>query len=88
MGTGRLAIGTIVERSSRSTLLVHLPRLAGWGETPLLKTGPSLGSYSAAMSAALAISMTQLPEQPRKTLTWDRGKELSAQAQFALETGT
>ena len=35
IGTGRSAIGTLVERSSRSTLLVHLPRLEGWGEKPL-----------------------------------------------------
>ena len=32
--------------------------------------------------------MTRLPEQLRKTLTWDRGKELSGHAQFASETGT
>jgi hypothetical protein len=32
--------------------------------------------------------MTKLPEQLRKTLTWDRGKELSGHAQFAFETGT
>ena len=31
IGTGRSAIGTLVERSSRSTILVHLPRLEGWG---------------------------------------------------------
>lgn len=31
IGTGRSAIGTIVERKSRSTLLVHLPRLEGYG---------------------------------------------------------
>lgn len=31
IGTSRLAIGTLVERSSRSTLLVHLPRLEGTG---------------------------------------------------------
>ena len=40
------------------------------------------------MNAALAASMTALPEQLRKTLTWDRGKELSRHAQFTLETGT
>lgn len=40
------------------------------------------------MNAALTASMTRLPEQLRKTLTWDRGKELSGHAQFALETGT
>lgn len=89
IGTGRSAIGTIVERKSRSTLLVHLPRLEGYGCTPPVKNGPALGGYGAvAMNAALSASMTKLPEQLRKTLTWDRGKELSAHAQFALETGT
>ena len=89
IGTGRSAIGTVVERASRCTLLVHLPRLDGWGEMPPVKNGPALGGYGAiAMNAALTASMTRLPEQLRKTLTWDRGKELSAHAQFALETGT
>jgi IS30 family transposase len=89
IGTGRSAIGTIVERSSRSTILVHLPRLEGWGEKPPVKNGPSLGGYGAvAMNKALMTSMTQLPTQLRKTLTWDRGKELSGHAQFALDTGT
>ncbi|WP_416237323.1 IS30 family transposase, partial [Streptomyces marinisediminis] len=89
IGTGRSAIGTLVERSSRSTLLVHLPRLEGWGEIPPVKNGTSLGGYGAiAMNAALTTSMTQLPEQLRKSLTWDRGKELSAHAQFAFDTGT
>ena len=89
IGTGRSAIGTVVERASRCALLVYLPRLDGWGETPPVKNGPALGGYGAiAMNAALTASMTQLPEQLRKTLTWDRGKELSAHAQFALETGT
>jgi IS30 family transposase len=89
IGTGRSAIGTVVERASRCTLLVHLPRLDGWGETPPVKNGPALGGYGAiAMNAALTASMARLPEQLRKTLTWDRGKELSAHAQFAIETGT
>lgn len=89
IGTGRPAIGTTVERSSRATLLVHLPRQEGWGGKPYVKNGPSLGGYGAvAMNAALTASMTKLPEQLRKTLTWDRGKELSGHAQFALETGT
>lgn len=54
-----------------------------------MKNGPALGGYGAvAMNAALMASMTKLPEQLRKTLTWDRGKELSGHAVFALETGT
>lgn len=89
IGKNRSAIGTLVERSSRSTLLVHLPRLAGYGDVPVVKNGTSLGGYGAeAMAQALTVSMTHLPEQLRKTLTWDRGKELSAHATFALATGT
>ncbi|WP_202817160.1 IS30 family transposase [Serinicoccus sp. CUA-874] len=89
IGTGRSAIGTIVERSSRATILVHLPRMQGWGQNPPVKNGPSLGGYGAtAMNAALTASMTTLPEQLRKTLTWDRGKELSGHALFTVQTGT
>lgn len=89
IGIGRSAIGTIVERKSRSTLLVHLPRLEGYDEIPPVKNGPALAGYGAvAMNTALIATMTKLPEQLRKTLTWDRGKELSAHAQFAVETGT
>ncbi len=88
IGTGRSMIGTLVERGSRSTLLVHLPRLEGRGENPPVKNGPSLGGYGAiAMNAALIVAMTQLPGQLRKTLTRDRGKEFSGHAQSALDTG-
>lgn len=89
IGTGRSAIGTLVERSSRSTLLVHLPRLEGYGEQPRPKHGPALSGYGAvAMNQALHTSMTTLPEQLRKTLTWDRGKELAEHAQLTLDVGT
>ena len=67
---------------------MHLPRLEGYGEIPPVKNGPALDGYGAvAMNAALIATMTKPPDQLRKTLTWDRGKELSAHAQFALETG-
>lgn len=89
IGTNRSAIGTVVERKSRATLLVHLPRLDGYGQTPRVKNGPALAGYGAvAMNAALTASMTTLPQQLRKTLTWDRGKELSGHAQLTVETGT
>lgn len=82
-------LATLMERSSRSTLLVHMPRLEGWGKTPVVKNGAALGGYGAvAMNTALASSITALPIQLRKTLTWDRGKELSGNAQFTLDTGT
>jgi len=72
IGSGRSAIGTLVERKSRSTMLVHLPRLDGWGQAPPVKNGPALSGYGAeAMNAALAASLTQLPEQLRQTLAGD-----------------
>jgi IS30 family transposase len=78
-----------VERKSRSTILVHLPRLEGYGQTPPVKNGPALSGYGAiAMNAALTASIGHLPQQLRQTLTWDRGKELSGHAAFTLATGT
>ncbi len=63
--------------------------MEGFGQTAPVKNGPALAGYGAeAMNAALIAAMTKLPEQLRKTLTWDRGKELSAHAQFTLEAGT
>lgn len=89
IGTGRSAIGTLVERHSRATILVHLPRLEGWGEQPPVKNGTSLGGYGAvAMNQALTAAISDLPQQLRTTITWDRGKELSAHAAFTMATGT
>src|SRR5690625_2066516 len=89
IGTGRSAIGTVVERRSRSILLVHLPRDPQWGKPAPTKNGPALGGYGAeAMNAALQRAMTRLPLQLRRTLTWDRGKEMADHTDFTLDTGT
>ncbi len=88
IGLQRSAIGTLVERTTRFTMLVHLPREDGWGLTPRTKNGPALAGYGAVtMKNALAATITTLPEQLRRSLTWDRGKELSQHAQFTVETG-
>lgn len=88
IGTGRSAIGTVVERTSRYTLLVHLPRLEGYGVEAPVKNGPALGGYGAiAMKDALQASMGSMPAGLLRSLTWDRGKELSAHAQFTIDTG-
>ena len=69
-------------------MLVHLPREEGFGVIPRTKNGPPLGGYGAVtMKKALAATITTLPEQLRRSLTWDRGKELSAHAAFKVETG-
>lgn len=88
IGVQRSAIGTLVERSTRFTMLIHLPREDGYGDAPRTKNGPALGGYGAiSMKNALAATMTTLPEQLRGSLTWDRGKELSLHAVFKVETG-
>jgi IS30 family transposase len=88
IGLERSAIGTLVERSTRFTMLIHLPREDGYGIIPRTKNGPPLAGYGAiTMKNALAATITTLPEQLRRSLTWDRGKEMSAHAQFKVETG-
>ena len=88
IGLERSAIGTLVERTTRFTMLVHLPRQEGFGVIPRTKNGPPLAGYGAVtMKNALAATITTLPEQLRRSLTWDRGKEMSAHVQFKIETG-
>jgi IS30 family transposase len=88
IGLNRSAIGTVVERTSRYTMLVHLPRLQGYGTVPPVKNGPALGGYGAiAMKNALTTTMSEMPAELLRSLTWDRGKELSAHAQFKIDTG-
>ena len=88
IGLERSAIGTLVERTTRFTMLIHLPREEGYGTIPRTKNGPPLAGYGAVtMKNALAATMTTLPEQLRRSLTWDRGKELSQHAAFKIETG-
>jgi IS30 family transposase len=88
IGSGRSAIGTLVERSTRFTVLLHLPRAEGWGVELPVKNGPALGGYGAeAMRAAIAAQMTTMPEQLRRSLTWDRGTELAQHAQLKIDTG-
>src|SRR6516164_2643776 len=87
IGLERSAIGTLVERTTRFTMLLHLPREDGYRHKATPKNGPALAGYGAVtMKNALASKMTTLPAQLRRSLTWDRGKELSAHASFKVET--
>ena len=88
IGINRSAIGTVVERTTGFTTLVHLPREDGWREQPVVKNGPALSGYGAlSMNRALAAAMSTMPAELKRSLTWDRGKEMSAHAQFAIDTG-
>ena len=81
------AIGTLVERTTRFTLLLHLPRLIGHGE-PRRKNGLALAGHGAeAVRAAIAATLTPLPAPLRRSLTWDQGTEMAQHVQLRLDTG-
>jgi IS30 family transposase len=64
---GKTAIGTLVERHSRFCLLPHLPT----------RHDP------AAVRDAMVATIATLPDQLRRSLTWDQGSEMAFHAQIA-----
>ena len=70
MGAGNTsAVGTLVERSTRFTILLHLPDRHD----------------AESVAAAMIAQMSRLPEHLRRSLTWDRGSELAEYARIQLE---
>jgi IS30 family transposase len=71
MGEGnRSAIGTLVERSTRYTMLVHLPD----------------GHDAEQVRDGLITVISTLPEHLRGSLTWDQGSEMARHRQFSIAT--
>jgi transposase, IS30 family len=68
---GRSAVGTLVERSTRLVLLLHLEH------------GRSADSVDDAMRKAIAT----LPLELRQSITWDQGAEMANHAAFTIDTG-
>ena len=88
LGLGRSAIGTLVERTTRFVMLLHLPRMDGYDDGPRVKNGPALSGHGAeAVRDAITTSITTLPEQLRQSLTWDQGSEMSQHARLRIATG-
>ena len=88
LGLGSSAIGTLVERTTRFTMLLHLPRMAGHGDGAREKNGPALAGHGAeAVRDAITRTITTLPEQLRRSLTWDQGAEMSQHARLRIDTG-
>jgi IS30 family transposase len=88
LGLGSSAIGTLVERSTRFVMLLHLPRMSRHGDEPRVKNGPALTGHGAgAVRDAIATSIRTLPEQLRRSLTWDQGAEMAEHAQLRIDTG-
>ena len=71
LGLESSAIGTLVERTTRFTMLLHLPPMTDQG--PRVKNGPALAGHGAeAVCDAIASTITKLLEQLRRSLTWTR----------------
>jgi IS30 family transposase len=86
LGLDRTAIGTLVERSSRFTMLLHLPPPRE--RQPRVKNGPPVSGHGAeAVRDAIAGAIITLPEQLRQSLTWDQGAEMAQHAELRFDTG-
>ena len=88
LGLGSSAIGTLVERTTRFTMLLHLPRLAGHGQAPRAKNGPALAGHGAeAVRDAITRAIISLPEELRRSLTWDQGAEMAQHDRLKIDAG-
>jgi IS30 family transposase len=88
LGLGSSAIGTLVERMTRFTLLLHLPRMAGHGCGVRVNNGPALAGHGAeAVRDAITRTIITLPKQLRRSLTWDQGAEMAQHAELTIDTG-
>jgi IS30 family transposase len=65
------AVGTLVERMTRFTMLLHLPH----------------GHSAPAVAEAMIAKMADLPDQLLRSLTWDQGSEMANHVQIAEATG-
>lgn len=87
VGQDSSAIGTLVERTTRFTMLLHLPRMNDFGQ-PRVKNGPALAGHGAeAVRNAVSATIITLPKQMRRSLTWDQGAEMAQHSQLRIETG-
>jgi IS30 family transposase len=65
------AVGTLVERQNRYVLLFPLPN----------------GFTAERMRPALTAAVLRLPQQLRRSLTWDQGREMAEHLQFTVDSG-
>ena len=88
LGLNRSAIGTLVERTTRFTMLLPLPPMPGHGEGPRVKNGPPLAGHGAeVVRDAIVAAITTLPEHLRRSLAWDQGAEMARHADLRIDHG-
>ena len=89
LGMRRSAIGTLVERTTRFTMLLHLPpdeaKLAERTRTATGVRGAVMGHGAEAVRDAIAAAILTLPVQLRRSLTWDQGAEMARHAELRIE---
>ena len=71
LGTPTTAIGTLVERSTRFVMLFKLPS----------------GINAESARLGLTQKILTLPENLRRSLTWDQGREMKQHSRFTVDTG-
>ena len=71
IGTGKSAIGTLVERHTRYVMLFQVPK----------------GNRAEDVRVALTDTIKKLPEHLWQSLTWDQGTEMAQHAKFTVDTG-
>ena len=88
LGLNRSVIGTLVERTTRFTMLLRLSPMEGHGVGIWEKNGPALAGHGAeAVRDAIAREITTLPGQLRRSLTWDQGAGMAQHARLRVDTG-
>lgn len=88
LGLGSSAIGTLVERTTRFTMLLHLQRMKGHGTAKSIKNGPALAGHGAeAVRDVIAGTIMELPAHLRRSLTWDQRSRDGTTCQLRIETG-
>jgi IS30 family transposase len=88
LGLGSSAIGTLVERTTRFTLLLHLPRMPSHGDGLRVKNGLALAEHGTeVVRDAITRTVTTLPEALRRSLTWDQGTEMTEHPRLRIDIG-
>jgi IS30 family transposase len=86
LGLESSAIGTLVERTTRFTLLLHLPPMPGHRQEERAKNGPALAGHGAtAVREAITRAIRTLPTQLRRSLAWDQGTEMAEHVQLRID---